>query len=128
MTLSTSAIKTGLQYFTAALFCALFGAVYELFRHSVFSYYMLYAFMIPLVGRALLFFLIEYFQWKIPGKVSRSLWQFGIATLTVGCLLQGVLEIYGTTNRLMIVYWVTGGVFLIGGAAAYFTGSRRCME
>lgn len=121
MTLSTSAIKTGLQYFTAALLCALFGAVYELFSHSVFSCYMLYAFMIPLVGGALLFFLIEYFQWKIPGKASRSLWQFGIAVLTVGCLLQGVLEIYGTTNRLMIVYWV-------GGAAAYFTGSRRCME
>ena len=56
MTLSTSAIKTGLQYFTAALFCALFGAVYELFSHSVFSYYMLYAFMIPPVGGALLFF------------------------------------------------------------------------
>ena len=86
MTLSTSAIKTGLQYFTAALFCALFGAVYELFSHSVFSYYMLYAFMIPLVGGALLFFLMGYFQWKIPGKVSRSLWQFGIAALTVGCL------------------------------------------
>ena len=101
MTLSTSAIKTGLQYFTAALFCALFGAVYELFSHSVFSYYMLYAFMIPLVGGALLFFLMGYFQWKIPGKVSRSLWQFGIAALTVGCLLQGVLEIYGTTNRLL---------------------------
>ena len=62
MTLSTSAIKTGLQYFTAALFCALFGAVYELFSHSVFSYYMLYAFMIPLVGGALLFFLMGYFS------------------------------------------------------------------
>ena len=84
MTLSTSAIKTGLQYFTAALLCALFGAVYELFSHSVFSYYMLYAFMIPLVGGALLFFLMGYFQWKIPGKVSRSLWQFGPA---YDCLL-----------------------------------------
>ena len=51
MTLSTSAIKTGLQYFMAALF----GAVYELFSHSVFSYYMLYAFMIPLVGGIVIF-------------------------------------------------------------------------
>ena len=72
MTLSTSAIKTGLQYFTAALFCALFGAVYGLFSHSVFSYYMLYAFMIPLVGGALLFFLIEYFQWKIDCWLSAA--------------------------------------------------------
>ena len=99
MTLSTSAIKTGLQYFTAALLCALFGAVYELFSHSVFSYYMLYAFMIPLVGGALLFFLMGYFQWKIPGKVSRSLWQFGIAALTVGCLLHILQAADGVWNN-----------------------------
>lgn len=78
MTLSTSAIKTGLQYFTAALFCALFGAVYELFSHSVFSYYMLYAFMIPLVGGALLFFLMGYFQWKIPGKFLEAYGSLGL--------------------------------------------------
>ena len=99
MTLSTSAIKTGLQYFTAALLCALFGAVYELFSHSVFSYYMLYAFMIPLAGGALLFFLMGYFQWKIPGKVSRSLWQFGIAALTVGCLLHILQAADGVRNN-----------------------------
>ena len=80
--------------------------------------------MIPLVGGALLFFLMGYFQWKIPGKVSRSLWQFGIAALTVVVCCRAFLEIYGTTNRLMIVYWVTGGAFLIGGAAAYFAGGR----
>lgn len=78
MTLSTSAIKTGLQYFMAALFCALFGAVYELFSHSVFSYYMLYAFMIPLVGGALLFFLMGYFQWKIPGKFLEAYGSLGL--------------------------------------------------
>ena len=69
MTLSTSAIKTGLQYFTAALFCALFGAVYELFSHSVFSYYMLYAFMIPLVGGVIVIFPDGViFSGRFPGK------------------------------------------------------------
>ena len=33
---------------TAAVFCALFGAVYEVFSHGVFSFYMIYAFAIPL--------------------------------------------------------------------------------
>ena len=25
-------------------------------------------------------------------------------TITVGCIFKGVLEIYGTTNKLMIIY------------------------
>ena len=33
---------------TAAVLCALFGAVYEVFSHGVFSFYMIYAFAIPL--------------------------------------------------------------------------------
>ena len=33
----------------------------------------------------------------------------------MGCLFQGVLEIYGTTNRLIAVYPGTGAVLLIAG-------------
>ena len=31
-----------------AIFIAVFGAIYEKFSHEVYSYYMIYAFMIPL--------------------------------------------------------------------------------
>lgn len=48
--------KTALYYLFISLFCILFGAVYELFSHEVYSYFMLYAFVIPLGGGALPFF------------------------------------------------------------------------
>ena len=47
--------KTGFIYLLLALVLALFGAVYEVFSHGVYSYYMLYAFAFPLAGGALPF-------------------------------------------------------------------------
>ena len=40
-------------YLLAAVCCAAFGAIYECFSHGVYSYYMTYAFMIPLLAGAL---------------------------------------------------------------------------
>ena len=37
-------------------------------------------------------------------------------------------EILTLAENAAFVYWVTGGAFLIGGAAAYFAGGRRRME
>ena len=48
------AVRIARNYAAASLFCALFGAVYELFSHEVYSYSMIYAFIIPLAGGALL--------------------------------------------------------------------------
>ena len=54
-----------------------------------------------------------------PGRTALNAWFSGIAALTVGCLFQGVLEIYGTTNRLIVVYPVAGVVLLAAGLAAF---------
>ncbi len=40
--------RTSLNYLWISLFCLLFGAVYELFSHGVYSMYMIYAFVFPL--------------------------------------------------------------------------------
>lgn len=103
--------KTALCYLFISLFCILFGAVYELFSHGVYSYFMLYAFVIPLVGGTLPFFSMALSRAPIPNRVSLNLYHSGIAALTIGCLFQGALEIYGTTNRLVSVYWVLGTLF-----------------
>lgn len=47
---------------------------------------------------------------------GQSFWNFGIAVWTMGCFVKGILEIYGTTNRLLSVYWIVGGVSLLIGA------------
>lgn len=127
MTLSTSDIKKSRReieklvftYLLATIVCASFGAVYESFSHGVYSYYMLYAFMIPLLGGTLPFSCVLYFRNKIPRPMARRFHHFGISALTVGCIFCGVLEIYGTTNCLVIVYFTVGGMFLFLGNLMY---------
>lgn len=38
----------------------------------------------------------------------------GVATLTLGSVMEGVLAIYGTTNQLTCWYWIAGGLLLVG--------------
>lgn len=111
--------KLVLNYLIATMVCAGFGAVYEVFSHGVYSYYMLYAFMIPFLGGVVYFYCILYFRSKTPGYIARRLHHFGISTLTIGCILCGVLEIYGTSNRLVLFYFIVGGIFLVIGNFAY---------
>ena len=108
MTLSISDIKkSGKEvetiiyiYLLVTILCAAFGAVYELFSHGVF--YCLY-----------------YFRRRIPGTISRRFQHFGVSTVTVGCIFNGILESYGTTNRLTNIYFIIGGMFLILGVFLY---------
>ena len=102
-----------------SLFCALFGAVYERFSHGVYAYGMLYAFAFPLTLGVLPLLLFELLRAPYPKAAARNLWHAGIAALTVGSLVTGALEIYGTTNPLTLVYWVLGPILLLLGAALY---------
>ncbi len=117
--------KTGFVYLYLALFCVLFGAVYECFSHGVFSYYMIYAFIFPLAGGALPFFLLEFSGCRVPGRLPLNLYHSGIAALTVGCIFRGVLEIYGTTNPLTIVYWAAGWGLALCGVMWYLIESWK---
>ena len=121
MILSTSDIKGKKQaekisfvYFLIGLFCAFFGAVYEMFSHEVYSFYMIYAFAFPLIGGTLPFWVLARLpRFGYPGAVARTLYHSGIATLTVGSIVRGVLDIYGTTNVLSGYYFKAGGLFMV---------------
>ena len=101
-------------YLLSTVGCAIFGAVYELFSHEVWSCFMICAFAIPLLLGALPFFLLRMRGKPFPGKTA-ELVHAGVAALTVGSILQGVLEIYGTSNPLTAVYWTAGGVLVSAG-------------
>lgn len=133
MTLCTSDInekswmeKTAFVYFMIALFCALFGAVYEVFSHEVYSFFMIYAFAFPLVGGTLPFWLLARKKTvKYPGAIARKLYHSGIATFTVGSIIRGVLDIYGTTNKLSGYYFLVGGVFVLVGVILFATVAQK---
>lgn len=106
--------KAALVYLLAAISCALLGAVYERFSHGVYSYYMIYAFAFPLVGGTLPYLTLG--GWWNPGGFYHA----GIATLTVGSIVEGILEIYGTTNVLITVYWMAGWGLVSVGVICFF--------
>ena len=107
------------------VFLAVFGAVYEVFSHGVYSYFMIYAFFIPLVMGVIPYTALE-LKGLCPGSVSLKLWNAAMATLATGSLFKGVLEIYGTTNSLVLVYPAAGGLLaLLGLSAAIFPATKR---
>ena len=105
-------LKTAIVYLFASLFTALFGAVYEIFSHGVYSYFMIYAFAIPLVLGTLVYLAAAFLGKGAPGEKAQLFYHPCVTALTVGCILKGVLDIYGTTSRLLIIYSI-GAVFLL---------------
>ena len=53
------------------------------------------------------------------GELCAAFWKLAVGVLTVGCLLQGALEIYGTANRLMVAYPVSGAILISLAALCY---------
>ena len=108
-------LKTHLMFNVAGtIFLALFGAIYELFSHGVYSYHMIYAFGFPLIMGVLLYAVLI-LRGKYPRRSFLNVWNTAIATFCLGSVFEGVLEIYGTSNPLVIVYPVAGGILLLIG-------------
>jgi len=112
--------KISFIYLLIAIFCALFGIIYEQFSHGVYSGYMIFAFAFPLVGGTFPFAILSLFvHGLLPGRLSRFLYNAGIAALTVGSMMKGILEIYGTTNDLLKIYQFAGFGFVGTGLMIY---------
>ena len=108
-------------YLGFTLFIGLFSAVYEHFSFGVYSPYMMLAFLIPFVLGFLPAFILAYSNLRI-GRLASNLQYAGVITLTIGMIMRGVLEIYGTTNQLTIWYFIAGSVLII--LAAMTAGLR----
>ncbi len=116
-----SIAKTAFLYLLISVFCALFGAVYEIYSHEVYSFYMIYAFAFPLILGAVPFSVLKLCSVKkLPCFWARNLYHGGIAALTIGSIIHGVLEIYGTTNELTSCYRIVGILMVMLGLILYF--------
>lgn len=126
MSISDIREKRAAIYIVISAFCLVFALIYEHFSHGVTSHYMVCAFLIPLLGGFLVNLIIESARFVIPGKWSSNLYNSGIAALTVGSIVKGVLDIYGTTNHLTIIYLIAGLVLVFAGIFQYIIECRRC--
>ena len=116
-------MKKTTRYLFLSLFVFVFAQIYEYFSHSVYSNYMLYAFLIPFLGLTVPRFLLYSLKKTLPAN-SRFLWKSGIATFTVGSIYKGVLEIYGTNGYFEFPYLFFGTVLCIS-AVITCTGKQE---
>ncbi len=69
-----------------------------------------YMFCVPLIGGAMLLGLLQ----LIPTlRLSYNLWNSGVATITAGCLLRGIINLSGRSTTLDQPYWYIGAAFLV---------------
>ncbi len=105
-------LKTALSHLGISAFCILIDRVYTLFGHGVSSASMSLMFLYPLVGGTAVFMLLWLYR-AAPERMPRyrasyNLYNSGIATLTVGSMLNGVFEIAGTNSPYITVFWAAG--------------------
>ena len=127
--LDTNMMKKEIKkFFIISIICLIFSTIYEMFSHQVYSYFMICAFLIPLVfGAGLYLILNKKKQLKI-NNWSNSFYKTSLFTFMFGSLMRGVLDIYGTTNSFMIIYLIAGTILFILAIIFYFLPASRSLK
>jgi len=117
--------KQGIVYIIITLLTLIFGLIYEMFSHGVISKFMLFAFAIPLVLGVAVSFIIYIAKIKTQTRLQMNLYNAGVATMTIGSIIKGVLDIYGTTNWKVYIYLVLGIALLMVSFAVKRLGNNK---
>jgi len=99
-------------YLIVSIICIVVDKIYATFGHGVSSDTMTWMFVYPLVGGILFFFL----RGSIIFRSKRSseyrafcnIYNTGIAMLTVGSFLRGIMDIAGTSSKYVVIYYLIG--------------------
>jgi len=98
--------KNAITFFFVAIFCVIFNYVFSYLGHSVISNSMRFAFLYPLVMGTGVYLILHYFhRYEI---VSNNLYNTGIATLMVGSIFQGIIDITGADTTYAKYYFMIG--------------------
>ncbi len=97
--------------------------IYGQFGHGVHSAAMTWMFLYPLLGGALFYFLLERLKSGMtqfaPFRFGYNSYNSGIATLTVGSFLKGILEIAGTNSLYLVFFTIMGWLFIAVGVTVF---------
>ncbi|HFI0030634.1 TPA: hypothetical protein ACGO2A_001636 [Streptococcus suis] len=118
MTLSTSVTnsttrvsRTFISYLAITAFLFIFSRIYESLSYGEVSIFMHYMFCVTLIGGAVLLGLLQLMP--TLSHLSYNLWNSGVATITAGCLLRGIINLSGRSTTLDQPYWYIGAGFLV---------------
>ncbi|HEM5489563.1 TPA: hypothetical protein U1617_000077 [Streptococcus suis] len=132
MTLSTSVTnqtstrtpRTFITYLATTAFLFIFSRIYESLSYGEVSFFMHYMFCVTLIGGALLLGMLT-----LKPNLSRmtfNLWNSGVATITAGFLLRGIINLSGRSTTLDQPYWFIGAGFLVLALISlFFTGNKN---
>ena len=113
-----------LAYSLITLFCLLVFLVYNLFSHGVYSPFMTWLFLWPLVlGVFPCLTLLLLKKLPRPNRFTINAYNSGVAAVTVSSLLRGIFEIAGTASPLQTGLWIAGFVMTGAGIIGYFLSS-----
>ena len=96
------------------VFASVFSFVYELMSHHVYSPFMVGLCLIPLAGGFLSVLVHRIRRIPLPDVRTQTLHCWSILTFTIGSMLTGVFDIYGTTSAFTKYYWILGMILLMG--------------
>ena len=119
---SADLLRSGTAYLIASALVAAAGWMYELFSHGVYSNYMIYAFMVPLVCGALPDILAATRGCRSKKRsgsareahathdaapcAAPALRLAAVVTLTAGSFIKGILDIYGTLAIAALITFI----------------------
>lgn len=99
-----------LKYIIASICCIVINLVYSIFSHGIYSNYMTYMFVIPLI-LGIISILIN----RNNNKEGNDLAFCSILTLIMGVFLKGVFEIAGTSSPYQVIYFIIGCLLYLFG-------------
>jgi len=103
------------------IFTIIFAAIYEHFSFGVYSNAMIFMFVYPLLLGLAPSLIMKI---KNLGRLP-VFWNDGVICLTIGSLLKGVFEIYGTESSYVKFFYIIGAILLIIGGVMYFMELKK---
>lgn len=106
-----------------SMIALVFNLIYSMYAHGVSSLYMSALWFGILVMGSMPQLLL----WKLPNYIEKEraytkfqkYYYTGLATLAVGSLLKGILEIAGADSQYLIFYLIVGGILSIIGLSHF---------
>jgi len=115
--------KTIAVYLLLALLAIAINLIYGFFSHGVHSAAMTGMFLYPLLGGALGYFLIARYTASITRfvvyRIGYNSYNSGLAALTMGSFLKGILEIAGTNSPYCLIFTIIGWLAIALGLAVF---------
>ena len=114
----TRNLKSAIVYSFTALFAYIFDRVYALFSHGVSSGDMSSMWIFLLCFGTVFYMILALIYIETerkPNNFSCNVYNSGTVVYTVGMLIQGILEIAGTSSGFILYYRIAGISFIVIG-------------